>query len=283
MLSRGRSLAVALLACGVGTLRAAESPPVPELKELLAGMDRASRLYLDTALRFTCNETITQGFHTSRYRYIFVYDDKKGHQDYRTRAGAGGGASAVNPSEDGFRFLERSYFWVLSFNAKRQKKHHYIILGKEAWNGIDAILLRFEPIPPYREGINDWFGTAWVDPASFQILKVEAMRADYKTLWDQMLDQQVYPEETSLAITGNTTTIQKVSTEFKSLKNGMRFPSRSWIVQTRYEPSGVGPKAYGVRVAEEDTVQTYRRYRFYGVRTEEEVRSILAPPRRRRN
>ncbi|HEV8376297.1 MAG TPA: hypothetical protein VGR38_08740 [Candidatus Polarisedimenticolia bacterium] len=260
-----------------GTTLANGASSQPDLKALLAGMDRASRLYLDAALRFTCDETITQsiprGIHVGRYQYIFVYDAREGFKDYRMRAGRGE-RPAVDPAREGFRILQRSYFWVLVFQGKRQAYHRYAILGEASWGGASVLLLRFEPIPPYREGINDWFGTAWVDPSSFQILKVEATRADQKDAWDWVLRDPKAEEAHAWTGSDKSFTLQKVSTEFKSLKNGMRFPSRSRIVQTRYELAHAGQEAS--RVSEEDTVQTYRHYEFYGVRSAEEIRSLLS-------
>lgn len=141
-----------------GTTLANGASSQPDLKALLAGMDRASRLYLDAALRFTCDETITQsiprGIHVGRYQYIFVYDAREGFKDYRMRAGRGE-RPAVDPAREGFRILQRSYFWVLVFQGKRQAYHRYAILGEASWGGASVLLLRFEPIPPYREGINE--------------------------------------------------------------------------------------------------------------------------------
>jgi len=39
----------------------------------------------------------------------------------------------------------------------------------------DAIVVAFAAQPPFRVGANDWFGKAWVDAESYQLLRVEAM------------------------------------------------------------------------------------------------------------
>jgi len=76
------------------------------------------------------------------------------------------------------------------FGAARQKLHRYQILGEDTALGRTALKLRFEPIPPYREELNSWFGTAWIDRETSQLLRVEAMKptstrkkGDWKPTW----------------------------------------------------------------------------------------------------
>jgi len=259
-------------------LRAAQPDP-PALPEILIGLDRASRLYLDTALHFTCNETITvpfEGAHrVGRFQYIFVHGPDGAFLDYRMPRGKGVRQEA-DPGKLGFQsYLQRAYFWVLVFNSARQRHFHYTALGKGEALGVMAQLIRFEPIPPYREAINDWFGTAWVDPQTFQILRVQAMKADKHETWERMrrdLELRTAGDEES----GRYYEIQTATTEFGMVKNGMRFPSRAEVVSSLYYFSKSWPDQ-AVLAREERTVQVYKGYRFFGVRTKDEVRDLLHP------
>jgi hypothetical protein len=71
--------------------------------------------------------------------------------------------------------------------------------------------------------------------------------------------------------------LQTASTEFGMVKNGMRFPSRVEIVSSLYSLSKVVPPARANLAREERTIQTYKRYKFFGVRTREEIRNLLHP------
>jgi len=275
--TRSSLLVTALLLLG-GTPQT--TPEAPALPELLMGMDRASRLYLDTALRFTCDETITEPFSAPRIRhfqYIFVHEPDGSLQDYRMSKGKG-----VRPEVDlgklGFNhFLNRAYFWVLIFNSKRQKLFRYEGLGEAEALGVKAQMILFEPIPPYQEAINDWFGTAWVDPETFQILRVQAMKADKHENWENLKRDLELATAGDEEPAGRYYEIQTTSTEFGMVKNGMRFPSRAEIVSSLYSLSKAVPTARANLARQERTVQTYKRYKFYGVRTREEIRNLLHP------
>src|SRR5713101_2542471 len=69
-------------------------------------------------------------------------------------------------------------FWVLIFHKTRQPVHHYQLAGREFVSGREAVKVSFEPLKPYKEGLNDWYGTAWVDTSTFQLLRVEAMKVE---------------------------------------------------------------------------------------------------------
>ncbi len=277
--ARSSLLATAFLLLG-GNPQAAPSE-AENLSQLLMGMDRASRLYLDTALRFTCDEKITgpfKGAHrVEHFQYIFVHEADGSLQDYRMNTGEDE-RPEVDPGKLGFHhFLKRAYFWVLVFNGSRQKHFRYEALGEAEALGVKARMIRFEPIPPYREAINDWFGTAWVDPETFQILKVEAMKADKRENWENLRRDLELLAAGDEEPAGRYYEIQTASTEFGMVKNGMRFPSRAEVVSSLYYLSKAILPDRASLAKEERTVQTYKRYKFYGVRTRDEVRSLLHP------
>ena len=265
-------------------LAAAEPPAGPSLQQILLGLDRTSYLYLDSALRFACKETVLEWNRGSRslhkFEYLFVYDKSRGFQDYRMVVSKGQRQPA-NPIGLGVRlFLERPYMWVLVFNRTRQDKYRYQLLGTEKIGGVPTVQVRFEPIPPYKESINDWFGTAWIDPSTYQIVRVEAMKTED---FEEQSRLEKDREEIALPPAegpGRSYRIEQVSTDFTVIKNGMRFPGKAKVVSTLYylpkRPEGRNPE----EISEEHSAQTYSKYRFYGVRTFEEVQKILSPDKK---
>jgi len=285
---RGGLPALVLGVCVVLTVGAAPppaGPPAgPSLRQILVGLDRTSYLYLDTALRFACKETVLEWNRGSRsvhkFEYLFVYDKERGFQDYRMVVSKGRREPA-NPAALGVRlFLERPYMWVIVFNRTRQDKYRYRILGTEKIGGIPTVQVRFEPIPPYKESINDWLGTAWIDPSTHQIVRVEAMKTvDFEE------QNRLEKDGQDMALPmgegpGRSYRVERVSTDFTVIKNGMRFPGKAKVVSTLYylpkRPEGRNPE----EISEDQSTQTYSKYRFYGVRTFEEVREILSPDRK---
>ncbi|HEU5180172.1 MAG TPA: hypothetical protein VFW45_05235 [Candidatus Polarisedimenticolia bacterium] len=236
------------------------NPAVP----ILRGLDRASRLYLDNVLRFACKEKIVEHDPGAKrafsFDYMYVYDDAQGYLDYRTQGSKS--TKPVDPRSVGVRqFLARGSMWVLIFNQSRFSSHRYRLVGGSPMHGIDAIKVEFEPLPPYVDGRNDWFGTAWVDPNSYQLLHVEAMKAS-----DHRLLQEIAHSRGPTPI---PEWITDVATDFEVVKNGIRFPSRV-IITSRQYLSGEGRP-----LRQASSTQTYSNYRFYGVRTSEEVRTLL--------
>jgi len=281
---RGRIGFAVLVLVVCAALAAGEPPARASLQQILLGLDRASDLYLDTALRFACTEKVVEWDLGSpkvhKFEYLFVYDNSRGFQDYRMVVSKGQRQPA-NPVGLGVRlFLERPYMWVLVFNRTRQDKYHYQILGTENIGGIQTVQVRFEPIAPYKESVNDWFGTAWIDPSRYQIVRVEAMKTEdfeeQKRLEEDEKDKTLPPGEGL----GRSYRIQRVSTDFTVLKNGMRFPGKAKVVSTLYylpkRPKGPNPEV----ISEGHSTQTYSKYRFYGVRTFEEVQRILSSAQR---
>ena len=249
-----------------------------DLATVLDRLSRASRLYLDTALRFACDETITESGYKQRihkFNYIYIYDQKKGFLDYRTLS-ARAEAKPVDPASLGLRFLERSFFWVLIFHKTRQPLHHYQLEGREQVSGREALKVSFEPIKPYKEKLNRWVGTAWVDPDSFQLLRVEAKPVEDHAAYLQMQKDRLDASHgRPIPLSRWVQLIENVSTDFSVEKNGMRFPGRTEITLTQYTvPFNRQLLKKDTQVVDR-TMQKYSSYQFFNVRTESEVRSIL--------
>jgi hypothetical protein len=271
------ALAVALTAAARPLSLAA--PEADSLGDLLRGLDRASRLYLDSVLRFSCDETLRESGKKNmirRYNYIFVYDPKKGFVDFRT-AGGRSPEKSVDPAELGFRYLQRSYFWVLVFHKTRQPLHRYKIEGREVVLGREAVKVSFEPVKPYKEKLNDWAGTAWVDPQTFQLLRVEAMTAEDRARFIQMqADRVTVSHGRPVPLSRWVVDLESVTTDFSFEKNGMRFPGETDIELTQYLVPFNRPLLKKDTLLLDRTEQKYTHYQFFGVRTESEVHDIVS-------
>ena len=250
-----------------------EDLDVGPLLNRLAGL---ALLYSDTALRFSCHETITDdpgGTHRFEYIYIFGKDGK--FRDYRTRAGSRSGREVSLDDAHLHRWLGQAYSWAFLFGRKRWGRFHYELQGDDTALDRPALRLRFEPIDPIEKDVNDWNGTAWIDRETSQILRVEAFtpddfdrRVSFKALLadDGALNRGLEP---------HAFFIESVITEFAVEKNGMRFPSEVRIERSRFTVPGRHGRPFDTapvfRVR-----QAYTDYRFFSVRTADEIRSILS-------
>jgi hypothetical protein len=122
---------------------------------------------------------------------------------------------------------------------------------------------------------NDWYGSAWVDRESYQLLRVEAQRPDDHAQEALLHSALQAAKQSGRKSYHGTYPILSYTTEFDVEKNGMRFPGRSVIEKTDFQVRGGAVlKTPVYRVS-----QTYKRYRFFGVRTAEEIHTIVNAPR----
>jgi hypothetical protein len=258
------------------------APPAPAVEDqagldaLLDRLGRVAGLYHDTALQFACDEEIagTGSAAPYRFEYIYVYSASQGLRDYRTlperRREVDPGAYPIP------QFLRRAYSWVFIFAPGARRHHRYAIAGEEEALGRAAIKVTFEPIPPFRKDVNDWFGTAWVDRESSQILKVEALQREMQAR-QKSLEKDLATSPAGHAIARRKhVSIERISTEFSCEKNGMRFPGRVVIARTAFiVPGEAAPfdesPVYRVE-------QSYTNSRFFAVRTRDEIAAIVSGP-----
>src|SRR5882672_2951050 len=259
---------------------AAQVPGDASLEDLLERLARVSELYRDAALRFSCEETITDsglGGGTSHFDYIYVFDPRDGFKDYRTRKVRGRPRRVTLEKSRVPRFLSQAYSWAFVFAAARQRLHRYEILGEDTALGRAALKLRFEPIPPYYEELNSWFGTAWIDRETSQLLRVEAMRPDQRAeegrLKADLAGSMVWSALRRYLI-------ERVSTDFTVEKNGMRFPAKVVIEMTRYVVRSLDTGRTSQVSPVYRVVQTYGHYQFFSVRTQEEIRDMVSGGRK---
>ena len=239
----------------------------------LAGIDR---LYSDTALRFACSETITaKPGGTHRFEYIYVYGTDGKFRDYRTRAGSRSGREISLAAARLPRWLTQAYCWAFIFGPKRWSQFRYELQGETEKLGRPAFLVRFEPFGPMEKDVNDWFGTAWIDRKTLQLLRVEAQTPeDYyhrKAFESRLAAASATPLESARA----HFEIESVATDFAIEKNGMRFPSEVLIEKSRFTVPGRRGKPFETALVYR-VRQSYSDYRFFSVRSAEEIRSILS-------
>jgi hypothetical protein len=259
-----------------GEMPQPSSRMVPELERLLSRLDRVAQLYRDAALEFSCKETIRDSAQGGRHdlEYLYVYDETEGFQDFRTR-----GRRSVTPVkfEDlGLDLvLHRSYSWAFVFLGGAHEFHEYEIVDT---SDPSTIGIRFEPIPPYQEGLNDWFGTAWIDRESLQLIRVNAMKPADWEIYQEFERKLAMASKSSPYLRKERYLFTRVSTEFTVEKNGMRFPGKTRIETVRCRiRGGIADDRYHeseIRAVE----QTYRDYEFFTVRTAEEIRQIVFGP-----
>ena len=215
-----------------------------------------------------------------RLEYIYVYNDRRELIDYRTERGARRPGKDPKPVDlrrsDLPVFVSRAYSWVFTFERGKQALHRFTMLDDATVLGRPAHAIRFEPIPPYEDDINDWFGTAWIDRESLQFLRVEAMKAN------QLAEKQRF--EQHLAAPRPQETIDRtinysfseISADFTVEQNGMRFPGLVLIKRSKWEIKEASWYKYHRELAGYTVTQEYDDYRFFGVRTLEEIRAITS-------
>jgi hypothetical protein len=274
---------------------------------LLERMARVAELYNDNALRFSCDEEITytlfgvsgrvQDRRKYSLQYMYTYElspdgttDAEGQRrgrlaDYRT-------IRDEDAPEDSYReieldelalpnYLKQAYSWAFIFEEARQSRYLFEVIGEESVHGVDAFIVKFDPIPPYVRRVNDWFGRVWIDKESSQILRVEAKSSD--SLTEESEEEQ---DSEDSADGGMTFAVTNVITEFAVEKNGMRFPSHAVLNATVSRRFGEGAHVVaaltgdvGEYETEVRTVfrvdQTYDGYRFFNVRSETEIREFV--------
>jgi len=267
-----------------------EQPQDPELarlqEQILARLANVARLYRDNALRFTCDETILFGGRGApimhKFRYLYRYSaSEQALRDFRVpRYGFDldelSEADRVQLDNYGLPvFLLRAYSWIFIFHADNQPLYRYALRGESKALHRPAWQIDFEPIPPIRELHNDWYGSAWVDRETYQLLRVEAQRPDDHAQEALMHSALQTARQSGRNRYHGTFPILSYTTEFDIEKNGMRFPGRSVIEKADYQVRGGAV----VRTPIFRVSQTYKRYGFFGVRTAEEIRTIVNDPR----
>ena len=275
-----RTLAAPLFLVLAGTADSpAENLPLPMLLERL---NRTAGLYHSGALDFTCVEAVD--FNRKREKYDYIYKLTDGVlEDHHVPRALGKKKELLERPSSVPGGLERPSLWTGVFAEVRQAYNRYSILGREVVLGRSTILIAFEPMPgkPLIDEVNDWTGTAWVDVETFQIVKVVAfdarLRVDHRNLLEryEALKRQADLEPKREDPKPFKFEMTTYSTLFGYVKNGMRFPTEVRTERRQYLLPGDDvddPKAGHQMFL---VVQTFDKYRFFNVRTEEQVTQIV--------
>lgn len=269
------------------------------LPYILERLARVEELYAGQALSFIAKERVRdvqfdppswrRRFRPSRtartfeFEYLYGTVDEEDaeragdllpgiYMDYRRRVGARGEELAPDEIVEEYRLaglISRGFSFPVAFRRAFQPLHRYEIVAQEEVSGRPALVVSIEPSPPHRLGVNNWFGQAWIDAETYLPLKFELFEpGDYDEYSRMLAAERGETEEGEYTFT-------KVSALFETVKNGMRFPSE--IAQERKTVSLRGSRSGRGRSEREVflVTQTYSEYRFFNVRTEEEIHELI--------
>ncbi|HZI95340.1 MAG TPA: hypothetical protein VFE84_13930 [Patescibacteria group bacterium] len=250
--------------------------PLPGDREagILQRLARTAVRYREFALKFTCREKMSWSPYEKRgsaeFGYVFEFNEGFGFSDFRTLSNASSRGKAppeAFPDRMGVpAYLGSPYLWIFTFREERQRRHKYVILGNEQVDGRQAVMIHFEPRPPIDAGVNDWFGTAWVDQETALLLKVEAYTPDNWAELSKLKEHLARDTEQ-----GGFHDVQRITTIFSVEKNGMRFPGKVELRNERHRlirRAGQWSTWTSVRLQVD---QEYTGYAFYGVETNQKV------------
>jgi hypothetical protein len=268
-----RVKAIHAFLAGVACLAAAPGADEQAPFALLDRLGRVSLLYADTVLRFSCDETLRASpGGTFKDSYIYVFGEDGRFHDYRTRRGSRTGNEIPPGKVPTRRYLTQALSWVFQFHPARHGRIAFTFKGKDTALGLPAVVVAFEPVLPIEKGVNEWHGTAWIDPHTAQLLRVEALTDIDATIDGWYEAARSTPIGETVRFTWST-----VTTEFGILEHGLRFPSLAVIeTQTRTLARDTPEKV----VINYRVQQTYANYRFFSVRSEDEVLRLTgtSPP-----
>ncbi len=274
-LSRDLPRSLCWVALVMATVSTHGEPPAEEtLPEILGRLERVAALYRDQALRFTCDEGVhliradKSGF-ARRYRYVYVRGEDGRLEDYRTLR-KGDGERIDMTRSDLPAYVLRAYSSVLLFERDQQSLYRYELLERDEVRKRPALRIAFEPRAQEPSDPNLWHGSVWIDADTYQLLRFEGMEhgdVARQRRFEHAADTW-HPE---VGKAPEPVTVARVTTEFGIEKNGMRFPSKVTTVSL-YLSSRRGSTESRPRY---QVVQRYKAYRFYGVRTSEQIEQIV--------
>ncbi len=217
----------------------------PELRRVLVGLARTARFYRENALAFSCDETVLETHYraggsvrqhrTHALRYIYTLEDPPEDappgavpqlRDYRVRrdedAEPGKQPDEVRLADlDLVAATERAYSWAFLFQEGLQPYYRFGLAVEERALGRDAVIIAFEPVNPMVENLNDWFGRAWVDRETFQVLRVEALQAEDNAELDE-----IEKDRLRMRIPTDGRLVVRLTAEFGIEERGIRYPTK---------------------------------------------------------
>jgi len=204
------------------------------------------------------------------------------YMDYRRKAGSMGRELAADEivREHGIAALvSRGFSFPLIFRRSVQSLHRYEVVAQAEIFDRLALVVRIEPLPPHSPGLNNWFGRAWIDTETYLPLKFEVFEPEDFVEYGKLLaaeeSERVECEGAEGEVVACEYTFATISALFEIAQNGMRFPSE--ITQERRMVKLRGPRSVRERSEREVYLvsQTYSEYRFFNIRTEEEIHELI--------
>ncbi len=266
--------------------------------QLLRRLDRLAGIYQADTLSFTARETIIETTHVysaaaeqvaarANFRRVTEFEYVHGQGDavpgeatngFRRQLGPPAAAAdvtavaAVAKILDGFELnelLSDAYSWPALFSAPSgQPTYRYELAGRDTALGRPALLLAFRPATETPSDTREWFGTAWIDAETFQILRVHALaRADYA-------EKVRFVSALTNSETGGDFVFTEITTDFWEEMNGLRFPGQVTIVRNRYRVTPNAIQPYETLPLVEVT-QTYIDYHFLAIPSQEEIHRLI--------
>lgn len=228
-------------------VEAEERPPTDPrvLRLVLDHLAQTARFYRARALTFACDETIIASTYNAsggfrrrdvyELQYIYTFEDPpedappdtiRRLRDYRTRRDAEA-APGDAPEEVRLESLDlpvatmRAYSWAFLFQEGLQSHYRFDLVDQERALDRDALVIAFDPVPPVVAGFNDWFGRAWIDAETYQVLRIEALQAgDYAEL------DAIEQDRVTLNVPRDGRLVVRLEAEFAVEERGVRLPSR---------------------------------------------------------
>ena len=247
-----------------------------ELERVLVQLAERAAIYEHTALRFACVEAVSDSRYNSKEKitrqygeshdYLLEYTERRGLQPYRALLTKDGQATRRRKVEPDYAVPE-PYSWNLLFTADRQSKFQFALVDKEMIDQYLTWVIEFRPLLAFVDGkdIEQWEGKVWVDQDSLDIIQVEAIPG----LQDETLQAHLQACRESFSFLGMTTKkcplTRRLQVEMGTVREGLRFPSRSFAAVRR-----VSPRPDGHQSLKSSLAQEYSDYVFFDTETLEQ-------------
>lgn len=240
----------------------ADQPQPADLERLtttLARLAETANAYRAAALTFTCDETVIASTYNSagdmrrravwELEYIYTFEESpqgapqgsfRRLRDYRVKRDPD---RAPGDEVEEVRLADldlpvatmRAYSWAFLFQRGLQAHYRFTLTGADAALGREALVIAFEPVAPVVEGFNDWFGRAWVDAETYQVLRIEALQAgDYYEL------DAIEKDRVTLNVPRDGRLVVRLEAEFAIEERGIRLPSKVTLTGEDYSMRSLG-------------------------------------------
>jgi hypothetical protein len=238
-------------------------------------------LYEQTALRFACEEEVTETDYNKEgsikkqnhvvHDYLLEYTSRRGLEPYRAILSRNDSPTKRHKVEPDYGTPD-PYGWQLLFLTSGQGRFGFELIDQEFLNPHDTWVIEFTALASYTTGdnIGQWEGTVWVDQATLDIIQVMARPSkEIDTLEARLAEHRQAFRFMGLS-TKKRPRAHFLEVEFDIEREGRRFPSRS---------------LYSVRLVagaenmrdESSIVQRFRDYVFFDVESLDEFKALKAP------